>query len=85
MRDSSQLTGSTTTSLAVVAIDRILGLGALYVLAVVAYAARRARAVRGLAGARARARRCSGVVFAVLAYVFFRPGTARRAHGRVAA
>ena len=34
VRDSSRLTGSTTTtSLAVVAIDRILGFGALYVLA----------------------------------------------------
>src|SRR5262249_18626605 len=39
VRDSSRLTGSTTTSLAVVAIDRILGLGALYALAVAAYLA----------------------------------------------
>ena len=38
VRDSSRLTGSTTTtSLAVVAIDRILGFGALYVLAASAF------------------------------------------------
>ena len=37
VRDGSRLTGSTTTSLAVVAIDRILGLGALWVLGVTAF------------------------------------------------
>ena len=37
VRDSSRLTGSTTTSVAIVAIDRILGFGALYVLALLAY------------------------------------------------
>jgi len=37
VRDSSKLTGSTTTSLAVVAIDRILGLSALYALAFSAF------------------------------------------------
>ena len=82
VRDSSRLTGSTTTSLAVVAIDRILGLGALYVLALVAFVMGGPERAR----ARGRARRCSscsGLVFAVLAYVFFRPGIARRAHGRL--
>jgi hypothetical protein len=76
VRDSSRLTGSTTTSLAVVAIDRILGFGALYALAVAAYAAG-GPYVRHLAGARAVLIGLS-FVFAVLAYVFFRPGTARR-------
>jgi glycosyltransferase 2 family protein len=76
VRDSSQLTGSTTTSIAIIAIDRILGLGALYLLAVVAYAFGGPR-LRSLAGA-APALILLGVVFAVLAYVFFRPGTARR-------
>jgi uncharacterized protein (TIRG00374 family) len=76
VRDSSQLTGSTTTSIAIIAIDRILGLGALYLLAVVAYAFGGPR-LRGLAGA-TPALVLLGVVFAVLAYVFFRPGTARR-------
>jgi hypothetical protein len=50
VRDSSRLTGSTTTSLAVVAIDRILGLGRLYVLALVAFLTG-GPMVRGLAGA----------------------------------
>jgi uncharacterized protein (TIRG00374 family) len=76
VRDSSQLTGSTTTSLAVVAIDRILGLGALYLLAVGAYISG-GPALRGLAGA-APALLALGVLFAALAYVFFRPGVARR-------
>jgi uncharacterized protein (TIRG00374 family) len=76
VRDSSQLTGSTTTSIAIIAIDRILGLGALYLLAVIAYALGGPR-LRGLAGA-TPALVLLGVVFAVLAYVFFRPGTARR-------
>ena len=38
VRDSSKLTGSTAASLAVVAVDRILGLGALYLLAFLAFA-----------------------------------------------
>ena len=76
VRDSSRLTGSTTTSLAVVAIDRILGLGALYVLALVAFLAGGPE-VRALAGARS-VLLALGLVFAGLAYVFFRPGIARR-------
>ncbi len=39
VRDGSRLTGSTTASLAVVGIDRILGFGALYLLAAVAFVA----------------------------------------------
>ena len=77
VRDSSRLTGSTTTSLAVVAIDRILGLGALYVLALVAFLAGGPE-VRALAGARS-VLLALGLVFGGLAYVFFRPGIARRA------
>jgi uncharacterized protein (TIRG00374 family) len=73
VRDSSRLTGSTTTSLAVVAIDRILGFGALYALAAGAYLLGGER-VRGLAGARAVLLGL-GVLFSGLAYVFFRPGT----------
>jgi len=75
VRDGSALTGSTTTSLAIVAIDRILGLGALYLLALGAWTA--APGLRGLAGA-TPVLAVMGVVFLVLAYVFFRPGTARR-------
>ena len=76
VRDSSRLTGSTTTSLAVVAIDRILGLGALYVLALVAFLTG-GPMVRALAGARS-VLVALGLVFGGLAYVFFRPGIARR-------
>ncbi len=76
VRDGSRLTGSTTTSLAVVAIDRILGFGALYVLAALAYAVGDAL-VRELAGTRA-VLLLLGAFFALLAYVFFRPGVARR-------
>ena len=76
IRDGSRLTGSTTTSLAVVAIDRILGLGALYVLAVGAYLAAGPE-LRGLPGA-LPALLALGGLFGLLAYVFFRPGTARR-------
>jgi len=76
VRDSSRLTGSTTTSLAVVAIDRILGLGALYVLALVAFLTG-GPMVRELAGARS-VLLALGLVFGGLAYVFFRPGIARR-------
>ena len=76
VRDSSRLTGSTTTSLAVVAIDRILGLGALYALAVAAYLSG-GPALRRLAGA-TPVLVALGLVFALLAYIFFRPGIARR-------
>jgi glycosyltransferase 2 family protein len=76
VRDSAQITGSTTTSLAIVAIDRILGLGALYVLAVLAFAFADPQE-REFAGARSILL-LLGLVFATLAYVFFRPGVARR-------
>jgi uncharacterized protein (TIRG00374 family) len=76
VRDSSRLTGSTTTSLAVVAIDRIVGLGALYSLAVAAYVFGGSD-VRHLAGSRAILLGL-GVVFGGLAYLFFKPGTSGR-------
>lgn len=76
IRDSSRFTGSTTTSVAVVAIDRILGLGALFLLAVLAYGAG-GPPVRHLAGA-TPVLLGLGLVFCALAYVFFRPGTAGR-------
>jgi uncharacterized protein (TIRG00374 family) len=74
VRDGSRLTGSTTTSLAVVAIDRILGLGALWLLGVSAFLLG-GPPVRHLAGARVVLLGL-GLVFAAIAYVFFRPGTA---------
>jgi uncharacterized protein (TIRG00374 family) len=74
VRDGSRLTGSTTTSLAVVAIDRILGLGALWLLGVSAFLLG-GPSVRHLAGARVVLSGL-GLVFAAIAYVFFRPGTA---------
>jgi uncharacterized protein (TIRG00374 family) len=77
VRDSSKLTGSTATSVAVVVVDRILGFGALYALAVGAYLAG-GPSVRALAGA-LPALIALGIVFGLLAYIFFRPGTARRA------
>ena len=83
VRDSSQLTGSTATSLAVVGIDRILGFGALYLLAAVAFVAGAPRRARP----RRRAGRCSSasrLLFGFLAYVFFRPGHRPLAHGRLA-
>ena len=76
VRDGSKLTGSTTASLAVVAVDRILGLGALYLLALLAFVLG-GPAVRHLAGARVVLVGL-GLAFAGIAYVFFRPGTARR-------
>jgi uncharacterized protein (TIRG00374 family) len=76
VRDSSKLTGSTTTSLAVVAIDRILGFGALYALAAFAYAVGGPEG-RALAGADTVVL-ALGPFFAVLAFVFFKPGIARR-------
>ncbi len=75
VRDSSHLTGSVATSLAVVGIDRILGFGALYLLAAVAFALA-PPGVRGLAGARV-VLLALALLFGFLAYVFFRPGTAR--------
>jgi uncharacterized protein (TIRG00374 family) len=75
VRDSSKLTGSTATSLAVVGIDRILGFGALYLLAAVAWFVAPPD-VRGLAGARVVLLGLA-LLFAFLAYIFFRPGTAR--------
>jgi uncharacterized protein (TIRG00374 family) len=76
VRDSTHLTGSTTTSLAVVAIDRIIGLGALYLLAAVAYVTG-GPSVRHLAGARLAVFGL-GLVFACITYVYFRPGVTRR-------
>ena len=76
VRDSSRLTGSTTASLAIVAIDRILGLSALYLLAVIAYVFG-GGTVRDLAGA-LPALVALGIVFAVLGYVYVTPGIARR-------
>ena len=76
IRDSSRLIGSTTKSVAVVAIDRILGLGALYALALGAWLAA-GDEVRDLAGA-VVVLPLLGFVFAVLTWIFFRPGIARR-------
>jgi uncharacterized protein (TIRG00374 family) len=76
VRDGSKLTGSTTASLAVVGLDRILGFGALYLLAAAAFVLA-PPVVRGLTGARAVLLGLA-LVFAGLAYVFFRPGVARR-------
>jgi uncharacterized protein (TIRG00374 family) len=77
VRDSSRLTGTTTTtSLAVIAIDRILGFGALYVLAVLAFVLG-GSGVRHLAGARVVLLGLF-LVFSALTYVFFRPGSATR-------
>jgi hypothetical protein len=76
VRDSYRYTGSTTKSVAVVAIDRIVGLGALYLLAATAYVTG-GREVRRLAGATPVVI-ALGLVFMTLAYVFFRPGIARR-------
>jgi uncharacterized protein (TIRG00374 family) len=76
VRDGSRLTGSTTSSLAVVGIDRILGLGALWVLGTTAFVMAGPE-LRGLAGARTVVGGL-GLVFAVLATIFFKPGIARR-------
>jgi uncharacterized protein (TIRG00374 family) len=73
--DSSRLTGSKTTSLVIIAVDRILGFGALYALAATAYLVG-GPAVRHLAGARVVLLGLGGL-FAALSYVYFRPGTAR--------
>jgi uncharacterized protein (TIRG00374 family) len=74
VRDSSRLTGSVATSLAVVGIDRILGFGALYLLAAIAFVLA-PPVVRGLAGARA-ALVGLAALFGFLALLFFRPGIA---------
>jgi uncharacterized protein (TIRG00374 family) len=76
VRDGSRLTGSTTSSLAVVGIDRILGLGALWVLAAVAFVLAGPE-LRGLAGARSVVGGL-GLLFLGLAIMFFKPGIARR-------
>jgi uncharacterized protein (TIRG00374 family) len=75
VRDGSRLTGSTTASLAVVGIDRILGFGALYALAATAFLLG-GPVERELAGARAVLVGLA-LVFLGLTYLFFRPGTAR--------
>ena len=74
VRDSSRLTGSVATSVAVVGIDRILGFGALYVLAAVAFVMA-PPVVRGLAGARVTLLGLAAL-FGFLALLFFRPGIA---------
>jgi len=76
VRDGSRLTGSTTSSLAVVGIDRILGLGALWVLGAMAFFFASPE-LRELAGARSVVLGL-GLLFVFLGYVFLRPGTARR-------
>ncbi len=75
VRDSSRLTGSKTTSLAIIAVDRILGFAALYALAAGAFLAG-GSAVRHLAGARLVLLALS-LLFATLAFLYFREGTAR--------
>jgi glycosyltransferase 2 family protein len=76
VRDSSKLTGSTTAAAAIVIIDRIIGFGALYVPAFGAFVLGGVR-VQHLTGARVVLGGL-GVGFAIMAYVFFRPGIARR-------
>jgi len=76
VRDGSRLTGSTTSSLAVVGIDRILGLGALWVLGAVAFVLAGPE-LRELAGARSVVGGL-GLLFAALGLLFFKPGIARR-------
>jgi uncharacterized protein (TIRG00374 family) len=76
VRDSSRLTASTTASVAVIAIDRILGFGALYFLALVAFVSGPER-LRQMGGVKQPLLLLTAI-FAVLAYVFFRPGTARK-------
>jgi uncharacterized protein (TIRG00374 family) len=76
VRDGSRLTGSTTSSLAVVGIDRMLGLGALWTLGAAAFLFASPQ-LRQLAGARMVVLGL-GLVFALLGTIFFRPGIARR-------
>jgi len=75
VRDGSRITGSTAASLAVVGIDRILGFGALYALAAAAFVLG-GPVVREFAGARVVLAGLA-LLFGALAYIFFRPGTAR--------
>jgi uncharacterized protein (TIRG00374 family) len=75
VRDGSRLTGSTTASLAVVAVDRILGFGALYALAAAAFVLG-GPVERELAGARAVLAGLA-LLFLTLAYLYFKPGTTR--------
>lgn len=75
VRDSSRLTGSKTTSLAIIAVDRILGFAALYALAAGAFLVG-GSPVRHLAGARLVLLALS-LLFATLAFLYFREGTAR--------
>jgi glycosyltransferase 2 family protein len=79
VRDSARLIGSRTTSLAVVAIDRILGFAALYLLAAGAYVLG-GPLVRHLAGARLVIFGL-GTVFLALSVIFFQPGIAGRLMG----
>jgi hypothetical protein len=77
VRDGTRLAGaSTRLSMAVVAIDRILGFGALYLLAASAFLLG-GPTVRHLAGARVVLLGLT-LLFASLAFVFFRPGSATR-------
>jgi uncharacterized protein (TIRG00374 family) len=76
VRDGSRLTGSTTSSLTVVGIDRLLGLGALWVLGAVAWLLADP-VIRGLAGARSVIGGL-GLLFVALGIMFFKPGIARR-------
>jgi uncharacterized protein (TIRG00374 family) len=76
VRDGSRITGSTTASLAVVGIDRILGFGALYALAAAAFVLG-GPVERELAGARAVLAGLA-LLFLALAYLYFKPGTTRR-------
>jgi uncharacterized protein (TIRG00374 family) len=75
VHDSSKLTGSKTASLVIIAADRILGFGALYSLAALAFLVG-GPAVRHLAGARVVLLGL-GALFTVLTYMYFREGTAR--------
>jgi uncharacterized protein (TIRG00374 family) len=76
VRDSSRLTGSTAASVAVVAIDRVLGFSALYFLALAAFVTGPPR-LRNMAGV-VPVLALLTAIFSVLTYIFFRPGTARR-------
>lgn len=75
IHDSSKLTGSKTASLVIIAVDRILGFGALYALAALAFILG-GPGVRHLAGARVILLGL-GVLFSILTYIYFREGTAR--------